>query len=267
MFGFFETANDPEVAAALLGAATEWARSKGRSRILGPMDFTTNDEIGILIEGFERRPMILELWHPPYYQELVEAEGFEKAMDVLMWELQFGDLKEGERFDPAIHAAAEKALGERRDHDPQHAQARHRGRGAALHGRLQRGLGRQLGLRPDHRCRGRVPGKEPQAGARRGLGLHCRKGRRGGGGRPHPAGHQPGDGEAERAAASASAGPSSCSASARSTSCGSSRWGSSPTTGTPALPPVSTSSTWRRRQGRGRSGAARWAGSSRTTVR
>jgi len=112
MFGFFETAKDPEVAAKLLGAATEWARSKERSRILGPMDFTTNDEIGILVEGFERRPMILEPWHPPYYQELVEAEGLEKAMDVLMWELQFGDLKEGERFDPAIHAAAEKALGD-----------------------------------------------------------------------------------------------------------------------------------------------------------
>ena len=110
MFGFFETANDPEVAAALLDAATEWARGKGRGRILGPMDFTTNDEIGILIEGYERRPMILEPWHPPHYRELIEAEGFEKAMDVQMWELQFGDLKEGERFDPSIHAAAEKAL-------------------------------------------------------------------------------------------------------------------------------------------------------------
>jgi len=112
MFGFFETANDPEVAAALLGAAIEWARSKGRSRILGPMDFTTNDEIGVLIEGFERRPMILEPWHPPYYRELIEAAAFEKAMDVLMWELQFGELKQGERFDPAIHVAAEKALGD-----------------------------------------------------------------------------------------------------------------------------------------------------------
>jgi hypothetical protein len=74
------------------------------------MDFTTNDEIGILIEGFERRPMILEPWHPPFYGELIEAEGFAKAMDVLMWELNFGDLKEGERFDPSIHAAADKAL-------------------------------------------------------------------------------------------------------------------------------------------------------------
>jgi len=112
MFGFFETANDPAVARALLDAATEWARERGRDRILGPMDFTTNDELGILIEGYERAPMILESWHPPYYRELVEAEGFGKAMDVLMWELQFGDLKEGERFDPAIHAAAEKALRE-----------------------------------------------------------------------------------------------------------------------------------------------------------
>jgi hypothetical protein len=112
MFGFFETADDPEVASALLGAASEWARSKSRARLLGPMDFTTNDEIGILIEGYERRPMILEPWHPPHYRELIEAEGFAKEMDVQMWELQFGDLKEGERFDPAIHAAAEKALNE-----------------------------------------------------------------------------------------------------------------------------------------------------------
>jgi hypothetical protein len=110
MFGFFETSNDPEVAAALLGAATEWALGEGRGRLLGPMDFTTNDEIGILIEGYERRPMILEPWHPPHYRELIEAEGFGKAMDVQMWELQFGDLKEGERFDPSIHTAAEKGL-------------------------------------------------------------------------------------------------------------------------------------------------------------
>src|SRR6478609_1365125 len=59
MFGFFETAEDPEVVRALFDAATAWATEKGRERILGPMDFTTNDEIGILIEGFERQPMIL----------------------------------------------------------------------------------------------------------------------------------------------------------------------------------------------------------------
>jgi GNAT superfamily N-acetyltransferase len=110
MFGFFETDEDPEVAAGLLGAAREWAAERGRNRILGPMDFTTNDEIGILIEGHALEPLILENWHPPHYQGLIEANGFEKAMDLLMWELHLGDLKEGERFDPSIHAAAEKAL-------------------------------------------------------------------------------------------------------------------------------------------------------------
>lgn len=110
MFGFFETVDDPGVAAALLDAATEWASARGRSRILGPMDFTTNDEVGILIEGYELRPMILENWHPPYYKTLLEGCGCGKAMDLLMWELELGSLKQGERFDPSIHAAAEKAL-------------------------------------------------------------------------------------------------------------------------------------------------------------
>ncbi|HET6997496.1 MAG TPA: hypothetical protein VFI03_02815 [Solirubrobacterales bacterium] len=110
MFGFFETTDDADVTAALLDAAAEWAAGKGRTRVLGPMDFTTNDELGILIEGFDLRPMILENWHPPHYQQQIEAHGFGKAMDLLMWELNFGDLKDGERFDPAIHAAAQKAL-------------------------------------------------------------------------------------------------------------------------------------------------------------
>jgi hypothetical protein len=112
MFGFFEASEDPEVGRALLDAATDWAAGKGRARLLGPMDFTTNDEIGILIEGFERRPMILQPWHPPHYREVIEAQGLTKAIDLLMWELRMGELKEGDRFDPSIHAAAEKALDE-----------------------------------------------------------------------------------------------------------------------------------------------------------
>jgi GNAT superfamily N-acetyltransferase len=112
MFGFFETADDPAVARALLEAATEWAGAHGRARLLGPMDFTTNDELGILVEGYELAPFILESWHPPHYRELIEAQGFGKAMDLLMWELRLGELKEGERFDPSIHAAAEGGLRE-----------------------------------------------------------------------------------------------------------------------------------------------------------
>ncbi|MEX0972091.1 MAG: hypothetical protein WDZ46_02385 [Solirubrobacterales bacterium] len=110
MFGFFETVDDPAVAAALLGAAEAWLAERGRGRLLGPMDFTTNDEVGILIEGHELRPMILQNWHPPFYRELLERLGYGKAMDLLMWYLELGELKEGDQFAPEIHAAATKAL-------------------------------------------------------------------------------------------------------------------------------------------------------------
>ena len=112
MFGFFETVNDPAVAAALLDSATEWLAERGRERVIGPMDFTTHDEVGMLVEGYELRPMILQPWHPPYYRELVEGRGFSKAMDLWMWWLELGKLKQGSEFHPAIHAAAEKVSSE-----------------------------------------------------------------------------------------------------------------------------------------------------------
>ena len=109
IFGFFETVDDPEVAGGLLDTAAEWLAARGRKRILGPMDFSTNDELGILIEGHELRPMILQPWHPPYYQALIEGHGYTKAMDLLMWWLAMGELKEGTEFHPMIMAAAEKS--------------------------------------------------------------------------------------------------------------------------------------------------------------
>jgi len=87
MFGFLELEDDPEVLAALLDAAEAWLRERGRDRMVGPMDFTMNDESGILIEGFDREPFVKQPWHPPYYQRLCEQAGLAKATDLLMWEL------------------------------------------------------------------------------------------------------------------------------------------------------------------------------------
>jgi GNAT superfamily N-acetyltransferase len=112
MFGFFECENDLAAARALVGTAAEWVRQRGRGRMIGPMDFTTNDECGVLIEGYEHRPMILEPWHPPYYRELLESQGLAKRMDLLMWSLEMGKLKQGTEFHPMIHAAAEQATRE-----------------------------------------------------------------------------------------------------------------------------------------------------------
>jgi hypothetical protein len=87
MFGFLELERDPEAMAALLGAAGAWLRERGCDRLVGPMDFTMNDECGVLFDGHERAPMVRQPWHPPYYRELCEGAGLEKAVDLLMWEL------------------------------------------------------------------------------------------------------------------------------------------------------------------------------------
>ena len=91
MFGFFECSDDLEVAQALLSAADSWLRARGRGRMIGPMDFTTNDECGILVDGYEFPPTILTNWHHPYYRELMEGAGLAKAMDLYMWSLDVAD--------------------------------------------------------------------------------------------------------------------------------------------------------------------------------
>jgi GNAT superfamily N-acetyltransferase len=87
LFGFFECEDDPEAAQALLDAAAAWLRERGRDRMVGPMDFTTNDTCGVLLEGHERPPMILSPWTHRYYPALYEGAGLTKAMDLLMWSL------------------------------------------------------------------------------------------------------------------------------------------------------------------------------------
>ena len=98
-------------------------QERGRERLLGPMDFTTNDECGLLIEGYERRPMILEPWHPPYYRERIEAHGYGKTMDLLMWYLRMGRLKEGDSSSPRDPRGRRQGRVRARDHGSQHAQA------------------------------------------------------------------------------------------------------------------------------------------------
>jgi GNAT superfamily N-acetyltransferase len=106
LFGWFECEDDPETARGLLDAAEEWLRERGRDRMVGPMDFTTNDEIGLLIQGHEYPPIILCPWHHPYYQRIFEQDiGMTKAMDLYMWSL-YVDVRE--KVHPAIWEAAER---------------------------------------------------------------------------------------------------------------------------------------------------------------
>jgi hypothetical protein len=84
-FGFFESIQKEEVANALFNAASKWVKEKGMESIRGPMSYSTNDECGILIEGFDSSPMVMMSYNPQYYLELVEKNGFQKSKDLLAY--------------------------------------------------------------------------------------------------------------------------------------------------------------------------------------
>lgn len=87
-FGFFECINDPGVARALLETAESWVREHGARSIMGPFNFSTNDEShspGILLDGFDKPPIVLMAHGRPYYQELMESAGYGKAEDLLAY--------------------------------------------------------------------------------------------------------------------------------------------------------------------------------------
>ncbi|HUJ43949.1 MAG TPA: hypothetical protein VLW52_10110 [Opitutaceae bacterium] len=82
-FGFFECLNDTAVSAKLFASVLAWARQRGAQRILGPMNPTANDECGLLVDGFDSSPVFMMTYNPRYYVDLVTAEGFKKAKDLL----------------------------------------------------------------------------------------------------------------------------------------------------------------------------------------
>ncbi len=108
-FGFLEFEDDQDVLAELLAAAEGWLRERGMERMVGPASFAMNDECGVLIEGYELRPMILQPWQPPYYRERIEQAGLTKAMDLLMWNLEVTDRS---KVLPVIFELAEKVQSE-----------------------------------------------------------------------------------------------------------------------------------------------------------
>ncbi|HLY50242.1 MAG TPA: hypothetical protein VKR21_13695 [Solirubrobacteraceae bacterium] len=105
-FGFLEFEDDPAILDALLAAAEAWLRQRGCERMVGPMDFQLNDESGVLIEGFELAPMIRQPWHPPYYQQYVEAAGLTKAHDLYSYWL---DVSDRDQVLPILPQMAERA--------------------------------------------------------------------------------------------------------------------------------------------------------------
>lgn len=84
-FGFFESLPGPDVAPALLGAAQRWLKERGMEEMAGPMNPSTNDECGLLVNGFDSSPCFMMPYNPPYYPTLLEDYGLRKSMDLLAY--------------------------------------------------------------------------------------------------------------------------------------------------------------------------------------
>lgn len=81
-FGFFESMEELEIAESLFSNVKEWLKKKGMQKALGPMNPSTNDECGLLIEGWQSSPCLMMPYNPPYYCSFIENLGWKKAMDL-----------------------------------------------------------------------------------------------------------------------------------------------------------------------------------------
>jgi hypothetical protein len=107
IWGFFECMDEPPAAAALFSAVEAWVHQKGMTFLRGPLNPSTNYEVGLLIEGFDYPPALMMTYNPPYYARLVESCGFTKEKDLLAFLIE-GDYQLPEWMDRLAERVARK---------------------------------------------------------------------------------------------------------------------------------------------------------------
>jgi GNAT superfamily N-acetyltransferase len=107
-FGFFEVLDDPDAAQLLLSTAEKWVKERGYDAIRGPAQYSTNDECGLLVDGFDDPPRILMTYNPPRYMDYLENQGYEKAMDLHAYALDTDIYAGGSKFPKKLIRVVEK---------------------------------------------------------------------------------------------------------------------------------------------------------------
>ena len=108
-FGFFESINSPKAAQYLIDTVSKHLKAKGMEVIRGPMNFSTNDTCGLLIEGFDSSPLFMMTYNPPYYTELLESAGLHKAKDLYAY---YADRSIAEQL-PRLERLSQKVLSDK----------------------------------------------------------------------------------------------------------------------------------------------------------
>lgn len=107
-FGFFEAINDQNVANALFDSAKSWLQKRGFDTMRGPANPSSNDEYGMLIEGFDDSPRILMPYNPEYYITLCENYGMTKAKDLFAYKLKSEQVYSSDKVRRVAELAAKR---------------------------------------------------------------------------------------------------------------------------------------------------------------
>ena len=87
-FGFFDCIDDQTVAKALFEAARNWLKEKKVDTMIGPVNPSTNETVGLLVDGFAEPPVAMMTYNKPYYISLVEKNGFAKKVDLFAYDIR-----------------------------------------------------------------------------------------------------------------------------------------------------------------------------------
>lgn len=84
-FGFYDYIESKEVAGALLDKVREHLASENYDKLMGPVNFSTNETAGTLVDGFDSPPKIMMTYNKPYYDRIQSELGMVKEMDLFAY--------------------------------------------------------------------------------------------------------------------------------------------------------------------------------------
>jgi hypothetical protein len=90
-FGWLDFIDDIKVSKSLINTAIEYAKSKGISKIEGPMGFTNLDKAGMLTKGFDKLATMIGIYNFDYYPKHMEQLGLVKEKEWVEFEINFPD--------------------------------------------------------------------------------------------------------------------------------------------------------------------------------
>jgi len=83
--GWVDFVDNMEVSGALFNVVEQWAKERGMEGSHGPLGFTDMDCEGLLVEGFDKLPTIVNIYNYPYYVDHFEKHGYAKVEDWIQY--------------------------------------------------------------------------------------------------------------------------------------------------------------------------------------